>query len=447
MITIKKGLQLPISGSPDQKITEGAPVKSVAVIGPDYVGMKPTMAVKVGDHVKLGQLLFTDKKTEGVRYTSPGTGKVVAINRGEKRVLESVVIELEGTEEETFQSYSSKELETLTREQAQENLVTTGLWTAFRTRPFSKVPAPESTPNSIFVTAMDSNPLAANAEIIIAEEKKSFTQGLQVLGKLTDGKVFLCKAPNTNIPGDDVDQVVTEEFSGPHPAGLAGTHIHFLDPVHINKTVWTIGYQDVIAIGKLFLTGRIYTDRVLSLAGPGVKNPRLIRTRMGANIEDLVEGELNDMETRVISGSVFHGRTAEKNFVFLGRYHQQISVLEEGRKREFLGWLAPGKDKHSVKSIFLSKLFSGKLFNFDTSTGGSKRAMVPVGSYESVMPLDVEPTFLLRSIIVGDTDEAQALGCLELDEEDLGLCTYVCPGKYDYAPILRQALTQIEREG
>ena len=447
MISIKKGLDVPITGDPVQQISEGNTVKSVAVIGTDYVGMKPTMEVQVGDEVKLGQLLFTDKKTPGVRFTSPGAGKVVAINRGEKRVLQSVVIELNGSEEETFNSYSEQEIQTLNRDQIVDNLVSSGLWTSFRTRPFSKVPAPESEPKSIFVTAIDTNPLAANPEIVLNEQRASFTNGLKVISKLTSGKTYLCKAESAKIPGSELDVAEIAEFAGLHPAGLAGTHIHFLDPVNIEKTVWTIGYQDVVSIGHLFTTGKLFVDRIISLAGPEVKNPRLIRTRLGANTDDLTGGELSGKENRIVSGSVLHGQNAKDVFAFLGRYHNQISVLQEGNRRELLGWLSPGLQKFSVKNVFLSKLIPGKKFSFTTSEEGNQRAMVPIGMYEKVMPLDIQPTFLLRSLIMEDTDNAQLLGCLELDEEDLGLCTFVCPGKYNYGSILRNNLTRIEREG
>jgi Na+-transporting NADH:ubiquinone oxidoreductase subunit A len=208
-----------------------------------------------------------------------------------------------------------------------------------------------------------------------------------------------------------------------------------------------MNYQDVVAVGKLFTTGRLFVERVISLAGPQVKKPRLLETRIGANIDDLIAGELSTLDNRVISGSVFAGRMASEAFAYLGRYHTQISVLEEGRKREFLGWVSPGANKFSIKNVFLSKLFPGKKFAFTTSEEGNKRAMVPIGMYEKVMPLDIQPTFLLRSLIVRDTDKAQALGCLELDEEDLGLCTFVCPGKYDYGSILRDNLTRIEKDG
>ncbi len=436
---------MPIVGAPTQRIEAGRPVRSVAVIGFDYPTMKPTMAVQVGDRVKLGQILFSDKKSEGVHYTAPGAGVVSAVHRGEKRVLQSVVIDLEGDDEITFASYSSEQLEGLSSEQVRENLQQSGLWTALRTRPFSKVPAVDAVPNSIFVTAIDTHPLAADPAVIIAEQAEAFEAGLKVLGNLA--KVFLCKAPDASLPGESLAKVQVESFSGPHPAGLAGTHIHFLDPVSASKSVWTIGYQDVIAVGKLFTSGHLWVERVVALGGPVVENPRLVRTRLGANLDELTAGELQPGANRVVSGSLLGGRTAHGAFAYLGRYHQQVSCLREGKEREMLHYMRAGVEKHSILNIYISKLMGGKKFAFSTSTNGSPRAMVPVGNYEEVMPLDVLPTQLLRALIVGDTEVAQKLGCLELDEEDLALCTYVCAGKYEYGPILRDNLTRIEKEG
>ncbi len=436
---------MPIVGAPTQRIEAGRPVRSVAVIGFDYPTMKPTMAVQVGDRVKLGQILFSDKKSEGVHYTAPGAGVVSAVHRGEKRVLQSVVIDLEGDDEITFASYSSDQLEGLSSEQVRENLQQSGLWTALRTRPFSKVPAVDAVPNSIFVTAIDTHPLAADPAVIIAEQAEAFEAGLKVLGNLA--KVFLCKAPDASLPGESLAKVQVEAFSGPHPAGLAGTHIHFLDPVSASKSVWTIGYQDVIAVGKLFTSGRLWVERVVALGGPVVENPRLVRTRLGANLDELTAGELQPGANRVVSGSLLGGRTAHGAFAYLGRYHLQVSCLREGKEREMLHYMRAGVEKHSILNIYISKLMGGKKFAFSTSTNGSPRAMVPVGNYEEVMPLDVLPTQLLRALIVGDTEVAQKLGCLELDEEDLALCTYVCAGKYEYGPILRNNLTRIEKEG
>ena len=448
MFRIRKGLDLPITGAPAQEIDTGPAVSQVALVGDDYVGMKPKMAVQVGDSVKLGQLLFEDKKTPGVRFTSPGCGKVVAVNRGAKRKFESMVIELEGEEEETFPSFNASELDNLDRQKVQEMLIESGMWTVLRTRPYSKVPAPDSAPRSIFVTAMDTNPLAADPALIIKERAEDFGHGLRILSRLTDGPVFVCKRAGADIPGDGIAKVSMQEFAGPHPAGLAGTHIHFLDPVNDEKTVWSINYQDVIAVGRLFTTGRLYLERVVSLAGPAVKNPRLIRTRVGASIDELVEGELGLDKVRVISGSVLSGRQASDGYAFLGRPHLQVSAIAEGRKRDFLGWALAGFNRYSVKRLYASALLGrGRKVDFSSSAEGNKRPMVPIGSYEKVMPLDIDPPYFLRSLIVGDTEKAQDLGCLELDEEDLALCAFVCPGKYNYGLHLREVLTRIEIEG
>lgn len=447
MIKLKRGLDLPITGSPEQSIREGKSVRTVAVVGFDYNGMKPTMAVAVGEQVKCGQVLFNDKKTEGVLYTAPASGTVVEINRGEKRVLQSVVIEVNGDDAVEFLKVSESEIAGLSREQVQENLVNSGMWTALRTRPFSKVPEVGSVPSSVFVQAMDTNPLAADPQVIIQEKESAFKQGLQLLAKLTDGKVFVCQAGGANTPVSGDAKIEVASFDGPHPAGLPGTHIHNLDPVSATKTVWSVNYQDVIAIGNLFTTGRLDVERVVALAGPQVKNPGLVRTRVGANVNDLTEGELNGTNNRLISGSVFGGRATRGPVSYLGRYHLQLSVLEEGDTRDFMGWLSPGSQRFSLLNIYLSKLAPSRLFNFNTNTNGSERAMVPVGLYEKVMPLDILPTQLLRSLAVGDTEQAQLLGALELDEEDLALCTFVCPGKYEYGPILRDNLTRIEKEG
>ncbi len=447
--SIKKGLDLPLAGTPEQVIYDANDVSSVAILGNEYIDMRPTMLVEEGEQVKLGQPLFSDKKNPGVIFTSPGAGTVKAINRGAKRVLQSVIIDLNGDEEVTFEKYDASSLASISRENVQKNLVDSGLWLSLRTRPYSKSPALDSVPNSIFVTATDTNPLAADPTLVINEYKDDFVNGLTILSQLTEGKVFVCHAADADMPTSNNTKVESHTFSGPHPAGLASTHIHFLDPVNPNKTVWQIGYQDVIAIGKLFTTGQLWVERVISFAGTMVNKPRLLRTRLGANTGDLVAGEVQNVQSRVISGSVLHGHTARNWASYLGRFHNQVTVIEESVEREFMGWIRPGgQNKYSALNVFFSKLFPPKEgVELTTSQNGSPRAMVPVGVFERVMPLDILPTQLLRALIVKDTDTAQALGCLELDEEDLALCSFVCSGKYDYAPALRTNLTQIEKEG
>ncbi|PKL89710.1 MAG: NADH:ubiquinone reductase (Na(+)-transporting) subunit A [Ignavibacteriae bacterium HGW-Ignavibacteriae-2] len=444
---LKKGLDLPINGKPLQEVKVTKLPKKVALLGDDYVGMKPTMLVQVGDKVKLGQVLFTDKKQPEVKFTSPGSGTVVEINRGEKRVFKSIVIELQGSDEITFQTYSEGELPNLTREKIVEILTESGQWTALRSRPFSSVANPTNTPHSIFVTAMDTNPLAPDIEKVIAGKENNFINGLTVLSKLTDGKLYLCKKTGTKIPQPKIDSLVVEEFEGPHPSGNVGTHIHFIDPVGRKKFVWYINAQDVVSIGKLFTTGKIDVERVIALAGAAVKSPQLVITRVGAAISDITSGELIEGENRIISGSVLSGRTAANDEAYLGRFHQQISVIKEERSRHFLGWLSPGFNLYSIKNIVLSKLIPNKTFDFSTALHGGHRAIVPSGNFEQLVPLDIIPTYLLRSLAVNDVEEAEKLGLLELDEEDLALCTFSCPSKLDYGPMLRENLTIIEKEG
>ncbi len=448
MTTIKKGLDLPILGAPEQHIDVAKAVSRVALLGDDYIGMKPTMLVAVGDRVELGQAIFTDKKTEGVTYTAPASGRVVEVNRGQKRKFESIVIEVEGDDRIEFEGVRDVDPMSLGRQGITEKLTECGLWPSLRTRPYGKVAAPGTVPHSIFVQAIDTNPLAADPSVVMAGRKDQFSVGLTALTQLTDSRVFLCKGQQTEIPGGGLDGVSVETFSGPHPAGLVGTHIHYLDPVGPGKTVWYINYQDVCAIGSFLTNGVLDVSRVISLGGPVVKQPRLLETRLGASVTELIEGEIvDDVKIRPISGSVLCGRTATPPHDFLGRYHSQISVLQEGDEREFLGWQKPGFDKYSTTKVFASAAFPDQKFAFTTSTGGSERAMVPLGTYEKVMPLDILPTQLLRALIVRDTDQAQQLGVLELEEEDIALCTFVCPGKYEYGSLLRENLTTIEREG
>jgi Na+-transporting NADH:ubiquinone oxidoreductase subunit A len=451
-INIDKGLDLPILGDPLQIIHEDAnPVRTVGLLGRDYLGLKPSILVQEGERVKIGQALFFDKRNPLIKFTAPAAGVVSAIHRGAKRVLQSVEITIDSEEESlTFPHYNQEQLLHCSRQQIQENLLNSGLWTALKTRPYSKIPDPETSPNSIFITAMDTNPLAANPTVIIAQYAEDFKNGIVALTRLTEGTVFVCQAPEANVPIVQHKQVQYVAFAGTHPAGLPGTHIHFLDPVNAHKTVWTIAYQEVIAIGKLLTTGKLWCERIIALAGPVVHRPRLIRTRLGANTEELVANELTHTQERILSGSVFSGHRVAQAVHFLGRYHTQITAIEEAKlsERELLGWLRPGEEKFSVINLFISSLKRAtKKFAFNTNQNGNFRAMVPFTIYDEIMPLDILTSPLLRALLVSDTDMAQALGCLELDEEDLALCTFVCVGKYEYGPILRANLDKIEREG
>lgn len=443
----KKGLDLPIKGAPEPSVENAAEPAQVAVLGHDYNGLRLRLLAEIGDHVVLGQALFEDRTISGVRFCAPASGKVAAIHRGAKRAFQSMVIDVEGDgrDSKPFESFDANA--GADRAKAVALLLESGLWTALRTRPFSRTPDPDSIPHSIFVTAIDTHPLAPNPEDVVKGREDDFERGLAVLKSLTDGDVHLCVRGGSAI-GAGRSGAKVAEFGGKHPAGTVGFHIHTLDPVYRKKTVWHLGYQDVMRIGVLFATGNLDVTQVVALAGPMVKRPRLLKSRLGATTEALVAGELVDGEARVISGSVLTGhRAMGEVFGFLGRFSRQLSVIAEGRERELLGWTSPGTDRFSILPTFLSALVPKRKYGMTSSTNGSRRAMVPIGMYERVMPMDLMPTHLLRAISVGDVEWAEELGVLELDEEDVSLCTFVCPSKIDYGPALRRTLDAIQKEG
>jgi Na+-transporting NADH:ubiquinone oxidoreductase subunit A len=467
---IEKGLDLPIPGKPLQVIRGASPCTRVALMADDFPGMKPRMHAAEGDTVKRGQVLFEDRKQPGVFHTSPAAGRILAVNRGDKRALQSIVIDLSEGERRnapgddefaSFDSYTGAAPDSLSGDQVRTLLVESGLWTALRARPYGKVPSPSGSASALFITATDTNPLAPLPEVVLADQLDDFRRGTAIVAKLVDGPTFLCIGEHTELGDDAPDGVTVERFAGPHPSGTVGLHIHTLRPVSREKSVWHIGYQDVAAVGRLFATGRLDVSRVISIAGPNIEDPRLERSRIGACVSDVVAADIAQAsaptpddpesrakEIRAISGSVLSGkRTHGEVFDFLGRYERQISLLEEDREQVFLGWLTPGPDVHSLSGAYLSKVFTPERFRFNTNTNGSLRAMVPIGQYERVMPMDIMPTFLLRALAVGDVERAESLGALELEEEDLALCTYVCPGKVNYGPLLRQNLEIIEKEG
>ena len=447
-IKIKKGLDIQLVGAPVQIIDDAPQVKHVALLTSEFNGLKAKLLVKPGDTVGLGQALFYNKQDPLVQFTAPGNGKIVEINVGARRALQSVVIKLDNeqdnnaleknsTAEKHFTAFKAEALAQLDEGVAREILLSSGLWTSLRTRPNSQVPHSQAKADAIFVTAIDTQPLAGDPQVILKRHQEAFNQGLCILTRLTSGAVFLCTGQHWSADEGDVNRLQRVEFSGPHPAGLVGTHIHHLFPVDANRSVWHIGYQDVIAIGKLFTSGRIWSERVVALAGPPVAQPRLLRTRSGASIQEILANEVDDevddkLDYRIISGSVLTGHTAQGPHAFLGHYHQQITLIHNSENRSRLfGWLR----KPLIKELF------------STSLHGRPTAMIPVGDFERVMPLDILPSPLLRALLVKDTDLAQNLGCLELDEEDLALCSYVCPAKYDYGAVLRLNLEQIERDG
>ena len=443
---LKKGLDLPVAGAPQQQIYAGPKITHVAMLGADYVGLKPRLAVQEGDVVGAGAPLFAHKDTPETLITSPVSGRVTAINRGHRRALISVVVEADDSAADPvdFSAIGSSE----DAEGIVEKLCRAGLWTSLRTRPYSKVPAPSDRADAIFVTAIDTEPHAPDPALVIADAGDAFAQGLAAIAKLSVGPSYLCQGGGADLPGGDIERVEIAKFSGPHPAGLAGTHIHFLCPPSASRMVWTIGYQDVIAIGRLMANGRINPERVIGVSGPLARQPRLLRTVQGAAFADLLAGEYDAGEAvRLISGSILSGRAPEvETAAYLTRYARQVTIIKEDREQIPLGWVRPMFSKFAYQPV-LGSMFSRKPHGFTSNLNGGRRAMVPLGTFEELMPQDFLPTQLLRALLVMDTDSAQALGALELDEEDLSLVGFACPAKYEYGLALRDCLTKIEKEG
>jgi Na+-transporting NADH:ubiquinone oxidoreductase subunit A len=449
-IRIRKGFDVPIAGEPEQIVYPGAPIRHVALCGVDYVGLRPRLLVEVGDSVGLGQPLWQDKRDPQVCYPSPGRGVVTAINRGARRLLESVVVSLQdsGAADVAFEALTPRQIEKLNGDQVAERMLRSGLWTALRTRPFSRVPPSNSRPRAIFVSAIDTRPLAPDPVVIVARDVEHFALGLTVLTRLTAGAVWLCTAPDWDITLPGIDRVRRATFSGPHPAGLPGTHMHYLAPVDANHVNWHINFQDVTALGRLFRRGDIQTERIVSLCGGCVSEPRLVTTRLGASLEEVLrDGTCETEVCRVISGSVLGGRAATGTLAYLGRYHDQVSVLREGGRSFVFGWSGLFPRRFTTAPTFARSTGHRKRHTFSTTQNGRFSGMLPMRVFDRVMPLDILPSPLLRALLVKDTDRAQALGCLELDEEDLALCSFVCPAKNDYGVALRINLEQIEKEG
>ncbi len=452
----RRGLDLPLPGAPRQELADGPRLTRVALVAADHVGMRPRFGAQVGDRVARGQPLFEDRKNPGVLHTSPAAGEVVAIHRGERRALISVVIELdeaereggEGAAEHPHGRWHDGGLDDAAG--LREMLIECGLWTALRTRPFSRTPAVGAPPpDALFVSATDTHPGAPDPAVALAGRGDDWAAGLAALRTLAEGgRVIVARAPGSALDAAGVSGVELHEFAGPHPAGTVGLQIHTLAPVDRQRVAWHVGAQDVAAIGAFLRRGRLDVGRVVALSGPAARDPRLLRTRLGAWIDELVAGEAAEGPHRAVSGSVLHGRTAMgEQHGYLGRFHQQVTLLPEDDRRRFLGWLGAGARKYSVHRLFLSWLTGRAHAEFSTTSHGSRRAMVPLGAYEKVFPFDLMPTFLLRSVLAGDMEKAQDLGVLELDEEDVALPSFVCPSKIDFGPAVRQLLTRIEKEG
>ncbi len=428
LIKLTAGLDLDLGEGPRGPVQDRPSVSQVALVGPDYQDVRFSVTVTEGARVKLGETVFTHRKYPELCFTAPGAGVIKSVNRGARRRLMSVVIALDGDEEVQFPSFSAEALGSLSHDDINKSLLASGLWTSFRTRPYNRIPDPGTGPRAIFVTAMDTRPGAPDPVTVITEQSEAFRDGLSIINRLSIERTYLCKVPGSPVPGLDAEGLVIAEFQGPHPAGLPGTHVHYLEPVTDRADLWHIGYQDVVAIGKLFRTGRLWTERVVALSGPVFEQSRLVRTRIGASLREVLTEE-TVANCRIVSGDLLSGRQATLMTAYLGRYHQQISVLPE-----------------ITRQAAVSRSSNNKGRAITTATHGRPSGMLVVEAFDRVWPLSTPPIPLLRALLIKDTEAAIQLGCLGLAEEDLALCSYVCPAKYDYGAALRATLHEIQRE-
>ena len=419
---IKTGLDLSIAGAPAGDTVHEKAVASAAILGREFPGVKFELLAEQGSSVKAGEALLRDRHRPAVVFTSPISGTLGSINRGARRALVSLTVIGDGTDSAVVFDVP----DTPSRVQIRRLMLESGLWTSLRTRPFGHIPDPAGEPKALFVTAIDTEPLAPDPALVIAAYPSEFCRGMDTLSQLTESPLYLCQAGNAHMPVGESRRLHVAEFEGPHPAGLPGTHIHQLCPIGFDGTeVWHMGYQDVIALGCLMATGRSWLQRVISLAGPAVDDPRLITLPVGAAIDEVVAGELNDEGARVISGSFLSGHSAVGTEAYLGRHHRQITALPEANQES----LSPSRTAV-----------------FDTTLGGEPGPLIPTDDFERVALPGILPVPLLRALLVGDVERARDLGALELVEEDMMLLSYVCPSKTDYGLLLRKVLEQLREE-
>lgn len=446
-IKAKRGLDIPIHGAPaSHTIVDRLDVKQVALLPQEHWGAKVRMLVQEGDAVRVGTPLFADRRDESVLFVSPAAGKVAAIHRGLRRVVQSIVVDVDNFKDaEPFEPVNIKGA---SRDVIVGALAGSGLWPALRRRPYDKVAISTEEPAGIIVQAYDSNPLAPDLAEIVKGRDEDIDAGLDALNKLTDGMLHICVKKDQNWGRFVEDGIQVHHFHGPHPSGTPGFFIHNLCPAGANRPVWHIGIQDVADIGRLLRTGERPTDRIVAITGPAAKEPKVVRTRIGADMARLCEGEADARTPRIVNGSALCGNTAsvEGNTAFLGRYNTQITILEDDVKRDLIGWALPVSGRYTQTNTVWDKFFR-KTFKYDTDTNGSLRAIVPMGHYETVMPMDVLATQLIKALASHDLESAEKLGVLELAEEDLALCQVVDPSKIPLTDMLRDMLTTIEKEG
>lgn len=450
---LKKGYEIKLAGKTEKIVVEAEKPKLFASQPPDFIGFKPRLEVEEGSEVIIGTSLYYDKQRPEIKFVSPASGKVAQINRGERRAIVEVVIESDNQNTAIdFGKHTVAELELLNADDIRKQLLEGGLWPVIRQRPFSKIADPGATPRDIFICAMDTAPLAADPEFLLQNEDENFQAGINILKKLTEGILYLTVdgSRDTHVSAiEKAQNVEIHSFIGKHPAGNVSVHIHHISPINVGDIVWYLYAADVALIGRLFLTGVYPVERIVAVAGSSAKAEarKYYKTWVGTKVQTLVnEGNMVDDHVRYISGNVMNGRKLTENG-YLGFYDRTLTVIPDSRKRVLFGWLTPGLKDESFSRLFLSKIFPRKEYIKDTRILGGKRAFVQTGEYEKVLPMDILPMHLVKSIMAEEIEDMLALGLLEVDEEDFALCSYICSSKIHFGTYIRQGLDILEKEG
>ena len=443
-ININKGHDIQLSGVPNNNIANIKQSKTLAILPMDFLGVKPKLLVEEGDEVKTGSPLFFNKLRPVVKWASPGTGKIKKIEYGPRRVIKKIELLLSDKQEYVeHKKYKNSDIIGLDRQQVITSILEANIFPIFRQRPFNTIPNPEIPPRDIFVSGVDTSPLGVNIELVVENENENFQAGVDVLNRLTNGKVYLTTKPDSVL--SSIQNVELNTISGPHPAGNVGIQIHHIAHLKPSEIIWTINPQDVIALGKLFLKGLYDPTKVITLGGSNVNNPGHFRVVQGSKISSIIGDKLNKNNYRIVSGDVLTGRTSSLED-YLSYYDYTVSVISDDIKREFIGMLNPGSSssRYSLTPVFLS--FSKTLFPFTTSQNGNHRAVVPMNSWERVLPMDILPNELYRSILAEDIEEMENLGLIECDDEDFALCSFACPSKTDVGGVIRKGLDMLQAE-
>ncbi len=441
---IKKGLDINLAGEAEKILSEYH-AESYALKPTDFIGVFPKLLVKEGDKVKAGSPVFFNKYRDNIQFTSPVSGTVTEIKRGPKRVLLEIKIQTDGSDE--YVDFGKADPAGLSREEIVDKMLKSGIWPVIRQRPYSVIADPKDDPKAIYISAFDSAPLAPDYDFIVHGQGDAFQAGLDVLKKLTSNKIYLNTRPENGQSKvfSNSKNVEINHFEGPHPAGNVGVQANKIAAINKGDFIWYLRPQEVINIGKLFLTGKYDARKIVALCGSEVEKPSYFKLKMGAAIDKLVDGRTKNTNKRYISGNVLTGEKILKTG-YLGFYHDQLTVVPEGDYYELFGWALPGFNKYSVSHSYLSWLRPGKKWRLDTNLHGGHRAFVMTGEYERVFPFDIYPMQLLKAIMVEDIDLMEQLGIYEVDEEDFALCEFIDISKTEMQKIVRQGLDLMRKE-